>query len=492
MDGDRERPGVPHPHRNLSALPQLSALTEPVTAVAALARSGLMGLTGWPEGPPQVPPWQLAARLAGLAEEIYAVTAGRGRPVRVSWEAAVAGRAALLGLRRQGQTSPNGSCRLLRTPDGWVALNLPRLTDAELIPALTGRPGPDAWRDAAALASVTPAAEFAARARLLGLAAATLPSPPAAGADPIDPCTTHPVGDPVAGRDGQPWRVIDLSSLWAGPLAVRVLAEAGAAVTKLESVSRPDGARATPNFYRWLHAPNETVTRVDLATVTGRQHAAALIEAADVVIEASRPRALEQLGLGPHERPGRPGRVWLSITGHGRDEPGRDWIAFGDDAAVAGGLVARDQRGDPVFCGDALADPLTGLTGALAVLRAREAGGGCLIDLAMSRAAASAARVAGDTAAGAAEAAGVAGDTAAANTATGNTAAGGPRHTTAGGPRHTAPGAARHTPARSGTSVESPVVEPDGAGGWRVGVEGRWEKVQESPARLDLILPVRD
>jgi hypothetical protein len=55
---------------------------------------------------------------------------------------------------------------------------------------------------------------------------------------------------------------------------------------------------------------------------------------------------------------------------------------------VAGGLVGRDEAGDPVFCGDAVADPLTGLMGALAVLRSLEAGGGQLIDLAMSRVAA--------------------------------------------------------------------------------------------------------
>ena len=140
-------------------------------------------------------------------------------------------------------------------------------------------------------------------------------------------------------------------------------------------------------FYQWVHPPVEASVRLDFRSPTGRAEAAALIDAADVVIEASRPRALEQLGLGPDNRPPRPGRVWLSITGHGRSWPGRDWVAFGDDAAVAGGLVGRDADGGPVFCGDAIADPITGLAGAVAVLRALEAGGGKLIDLSMSRAA---------------------------------------------------------------------------------------------------------
>ena len=137
--------------------------------------------------------------------------------------------------------------------------------------------------------------------------------------------------------------------------------------------------------------------QLDFRSPAGRAEAAALLDTADVVIEASRPRALQQLGLGPDDRPERPGRVWLSITGHGRSAPGRDWVAFGDDAAVAAGVVGRDASNQPVFCGDAIADPITGLVGAVAVLRALAAGGGQLIDLAMSGATgAAAARGAAD------------------------------------------------------------------------------------------------
>jgi len=70
------------------------------------------------------------------------------------------------------------------------------------------------------------------------------------------------------------------------------------------------------------------------------------------------------------------------VTGYGRAEPNAQWIAFGDDAAVAGGLVAwseADQR--PLFFGDAIADPLTGLHAAVAVLARWAAGGGELLDI---------------------------------------------------------------------------------------------------------------
>ena len=95
----------------------------------------------------------------------------------------------------------------------------------------------------------------------------------------------------------------------------------------------------------------------------------------------------------------RPGQVWLSITGYGRGVPER--VAFGDDAAAAGGLVGWAAGGPspgPVFCADAIADPLTGVCGALAVALSRSAGGGELIDLPMRDVAAAFASPGGDMA----------------------------------------------------------------------------------------------
>jgi crotonobetainyl-CoA:carnitine CoA-transferase CaiB-like acyl-CoA transferase len=228
------------------------------------------------------------------------------------------------------------------------------------------------------------AEDFVTRARLLGLASAPLSELAEAGA----PYRSVDLWGPNPDVRRGVVRVVDLSGLWAGPVVARVLAEAGSEIIKVESVDRPDGAREVPGFYRWVHAASEVTVRVDLGTADGCRQLAGLLDDAHVVIEASRPRALEQLGLGPYDRPGRPGRVWLSITGYGRTAPGRDWVAFGDDAAVAGGLVGWDDAGAPVFCADAIADPISGLAGAVAVLRALDAGGGQLIDLAMSRVAA--------------------------------------------------------------------------------------------------------
>ena len=95
---------------------------------------------------------------------------------------------------------------------------------------------------------------------------------------------------------------------------------------------------------------------LDLTTSEGTRILARLLATADVVIEASRPRALQQLGLDADRLTSTGPQVWVSITGHGRAEPGAGWVGFGDDAAVAGGLVACDAAG-PIFCADAVADP---------------------------------------------------------------------------------------------------------------------------------------
>jgi crotonobetainyl-CoA:carnitine CoA-transferase CaiB-like acyl-CoA transferase len=150
--------------------------------------------------------------------------------------------------------------------------------------------------------------------------------------------------------------VVDFSALWAGPLCAHLLGLAGARVVKVETPDRADGARrGNAAFYRLLHAGHRSVV-ADPAEPDGRRLLHALVEAADIVIEASRPRALAGWGLGP----GMTAATWVSITAAGRSS---HRIGFGDDVAAGAGLVAGDAAG-PVFVGDAIADPLAGLTAA--------------------------------------------------------------------------------------------------------------------------------
>ncbi|MEO3969250.1 CoA transferase, partial [Mycolicibacterium smegmatis] len=98
----------------------------------------------------------------------------------------------------------------------------------------------------------------------------------------------------------------------------------------------------------------------------------------------SRPAALRRRALSADDVVARPGRIWLRIYGY-RDQPDRP--AFGDDAAVAGGLVGSSLQG-PAFFGDAIADPLSGLEAARAVGESLRRGGGEVIDVAMAQVAA--------------------------------------------------------------------------------------------------------
>jgi crotonobetainyl-CoA:carnitine CoA-transferase CaiB-like acyl-CoA transferase len=177
--------------------------------------------------------------------------------------------------------------------------------------------------------------------------------------------------------------VVDLSALWAGPLCGDLLAGTGATVIKVESPDRPDGARRGPAaFFDLLNGRKRSVA-LDFRTAEGATALHALLGRADVVIEASRPRALEQLGVHAAEvvRGGGP-QVWVSITGYGRTDASSR-VAFGDDAAAGGGLVVSNE-GAPMFCADAVADPITGLTAANACLDALASGGRWLLDVSMA------------------------------------------------------------------------------------------------------------
>lgn len=285
-------------------------------------------------------------------------------------------RAVMLGHSGWGTWSAGTSCRLLPTVDGWVALNLPRAADLEAIPALVHAasiPNIDPWTQAEqAIAGLT-IADVVERSELLGIPAAQVPSGWEA-----DPQRVHrgetdgPI--PMLVTDEQSFTahridrplVVDLTSLWAGPLAGWYLARAGAEVIKVESTRRPDGARrGTPTFYRHLNG-RKTVLHIDLGAADGVSALVDLVERADIVLEASRPRAMAGFGIDPVDHVAN-GTIWCSITGYGRTGPAAGRVAFGDDAAVAGGLVTTVDR-RPWFIGDAAADPVAGVTAATGVL----------------------------------------------------------------------------------------------------------------------------
>jgi len=359
------------------------------TGIDGWAASGAMTLTGRPDGPPLPPPSDVAASLHAAAAVVELLSAIGGRRVALDGPALLGERAALTGATRGGATAVGGAGRLLRAADGWMAVSLPRPSNLDLLPAWLGvappRGGPAPWSAVADALAGRRVAEVVAAGRELGLAVAVVPERAAAASDeqlasrgqPWPPApflldgavpVTAAVGPAASAAVSLPRRphplagraVVDLSSLWAGPLATSILAAAGAEVLKVESATRPDGARqGDPRFFSLLHAGKTDLT-LDLDDPDGRAALRRHVAAADLVVEASRPRALDQLGVA--RRP-----PWLSITAYGRTGPWAQAAGFGDDAAAAGGLVAWDGDG-PVLVGDAAADPATGLIAAAAAL----------------------------------------------------------------------------------------------------------------------------
>lgn len=397
------------------------------TAADWWTSSGVAALTD----PGIAAPVTMIEHVAALTDRLDAHGAGLAERFGPGGLGVLAQRAALVAPSRSGRISGGGAARLVRTADGWVAISLPRPEDVASIPAwlevelpAAGDDSPPGLGDVAGRdAAERPGHGLVRGAGLVPDSDVPGDGPRAADGWSIDRwdvveravagrltadvveragwlgIACGAVGE-MAGRpavlatrlgDAQPveltgLRVVNLGSLWAAPLAADLLARCGADVVTVESRSRPDGARATPRFFAALHE-RTAMRSVDLRDEAGRQELSDLLAGADVVIEASRPRALAQLGIDATRLVEQGPRLWLSITGYGRDPEHAHRVAFGDDAAAAGGLVGW-AAGEPRFIADAVADPLTGLAVAASAIELAGRGGRWLVDLALSRVAA--------------------------------------------------------------------------------------------------------
>lgn len=351
------------------------------------ANSGAQWLTGTPLSVPT----RLVRQTVGMLQALDVDTALGSQfgsdPLNLFGERAVG-----LAFQPSGSVSCGGHTRLIATADRTIAVSLARDDDMAAVPAWLelGSPRLPNWTDIETICATRSAANLVEQASLLGMPVAALgecgdTTPVYLSHLPDRPGSATP--RPLAGAT-----ILNLASLWAGPLAAHLLRLRGARVIGVESAERPDRSRLHTRFHGTLHEGTESVV-LKLSTPSGRAALAALIEHADVVIEGSRPRALRHLGIVP-ELTTHP-RVWVSITAFGRDAVHEHRVGFGDDAAVAGGLAAVD--GDTVgFVGDAIADPLTGVVAAATVAELLIGGGRWLADIALARVAATMAPRPGD------------------------------------------------------------------------------------------------
>jgi len=196
-------------------------------------------------------------------------------------------------------------------------------------------------------------------------------------------------------------RVADLTMMWAGPFATRILAEMGAEVIKIESPRAWDNIRTlipqpgveepwNSSFYFNDYNRDKKSLTLDLAQEPGKQTFLRLVAKCDVVIENYRADVLDNLGLGYEVlREARPDIILVSMAGYGKTGPERDQVGFGPIIEQMSGLASLTGYGDdgiPMKTGLSYGDPVAGKAAAaavaLALIQRRKTGEGAFIDLA--------------------------------------------------------------------------------------------------------------
>ncbi|MER6430563.1 CoA transferase [Streptomyces sp900105245] len=191
-------------------------------------------------------------------------------------------------------------------------------------------------------------------------------------------------------------RVLDLATLFAGPLAATMLGDFGAEVIKIEHPRRPDPSRGhgpvkqgVGLWWKVLGRNKRTVT-LDLSTSGGRATLLRLAAGADVVIENFRPGTLERWDLGWDElSAANPRLVLARVTAFGQFGPYARRPGFGTLAEAMSGFAAITGEPDapPTLPPFGLADSVAGLATACAVLTALAArertGTGQVVDMAI-------------------------------------------------------------------------------------------------------------
>ena len=212
-----------------------------------------------------------------------------------------------------------------------------------------------------------------------------------------------PVGylEPSASGPLNGLRVIDLSRLVAGNMLTLQLGDFGADVIKVESASSGDTLREWrekhPDYPQGLdgwwqtYARNKRSLALDLRNQEAMVWLKKLIDSAQVLVESFKPGTLENMGLKPDDlHATNPSLVIVRLSGWGQTGPYRELPGFGSLIEGFSGFAHkhRNESGVPQLPNLAMADMITGLTGAFATLAAvREVetrgGKGQVIDLSL-------------------------------------------------------------------------------------------------------------
>lgn len=202
-------------------------------------------------------------------------------------------------------------------------------------------------------------------------------------------------------------RVADLSMMWAGPYATKLLAEMGAEVVKVESPTAWDNIRTlipqpgaaepwnTAFYFQEYNRQKKSVT-LDLAVEAGRHAFLQLVAHCDVLVENYRADVMAKLGLDYDAvRAVKPDIVYVSMAAFGKTGADRDLVGFGPVIELMSGLASLTgylDDDEPFKTGISYGDPVAGVHAAgaiaLALLQRHRTGNGCFIDLAQRQGAA--------------------------------------------------------------------------------------------------------
>jgi len=204
-----------------------------------------------------------------------------------------------------------------------------------------------------------------------------------------------PLSSPPGALDGV--RVLDLATLFAGPMAATILGDFGADVIKVEHPTKGDPVRnhgpsksGIPLWWAMLSRNKRTIA-LYLGDPRGAEIAKKIIATCDVLIENFRPGTLEGWGLSPEELHRiNPGLVIARVTGFGQFGPYSSRPGFGTLAESMSGFAAMtgEPNGPPTLPPFGLADGIAALATSQAIMtalyaREKNGGKGQVVDLAI-------------------------------------------------------------------------------------------------------------
>jgi crotonobetainyl-CoA:carnitine CoA-transferase CaiB-like acyl-CoA transferase len=182
-------------------------------------------------------------------------------------------------------------------------------------------------------------------------------------------------------------RVVDLTMVWAGPFATKLLADMGAEVIKIESPRHMDPLRmATIEIFmqgraNWEDKPynrssyfneysrNKKGLALALDTDRGKEILLELIARSDILIENFRPDAMDKLGLTRDViEAANPNIVFVSMPAYGSEGPDSGLVGYGPSIEEMTGLANLNgyQDGPPMKTGISYGDPMAGVLAAAA------------------------------------------------------------------------------------------------------------------------------